>query len=175
MLEVPRSEDSERSRVGKEMKFIMHPTRKPIEGETRIIERFLILPKLIKGEWRWLERAKWRQVVMLLTSLSPGSGYSPGQRYPTWVDKEWLRALDQIKQEAESLGVTIVADEMIQPQKSGSWHGSGLTDVPKGRTTLLGINERLILIDGEERVYNLTARRFVDDGMIQPEKPWPRA
>lgn len=32
------------------------------EGDKRVIKRFLLLPRCIKGEWRWLERARIKQV-----------------------------------------------------------------------------------------------------------------
>lgn len=32
-------------------------------GETRIREGFLFLPMHIYGDWRWLERATWKEQV----------------------------------------------------------------------------------------------------------------
>ena len=44
-------------------------------GDTRIKTRFLILPKFIRGEWRWLEIASWKQIYSEIWG---------------WVDKEWV-------------------------------------------------------------------------------------
>lgn len=35
--------------------------RKPAHWDNRIREGFLWIPKRLDGEWRWLERAAWRQ------------------------------------------------------------------------------------------------------------------
>lgn len=65
--------------------------RQPKEGDTRTRTGFLWLPKKLSGEWRWLERATWKQVCMKLTMLVPeGGGYSPGQYILKWVSTEWV-------------------------------------------------------------------------------------
>lgn len=39
----------------------------PEEGAIRIRRKFLLLPTCIDGEWRWLERATWREEYMWYT------------------------------------------------------------------------------------------------------------
>ena len=34
----------------------------PNSGDRRTVRRFLIFPKEMGGEWRWLEKASWLQV-----------------------------------------------------------------------------------------------------------------
>jgi hypothetical protein len=34
----------------------------PEEGDIRYKEKFLLVPKRINNEWRWLEKAKYKQV-----------------------------------------------------------------------------------------------------------------
>lgn len=51
---------------------------KPTQGDMRIIKRFLLLPKTIKSEARWLEFAYIRQYY---------HSYN-GWMNETWVEKE---------------------------------------------------------------------------------------
>lgn len=37
-------------------------SRKQKFGDVQIITRFLLFPKCINGEWRWLEKASWRRL-----------------------------------------------------------------------------------------------------------------
>jgi len=32
------------------------------QGDSRYRDRFLLFPKAIGNEWRWLERARWKEV-----------------------------------------------------------------------------------------------------------------
>jgi hypothetical protein len=36
-------------------------TPEPRVGDARVVTRFLLLPKGINNEWRWLERATWTE------------------------------------------------------------------------------------------------------------------
>lgn len=48
-----------------------------VNGETRRVSKFLFLPKTIKGQTRWLEKACWCQ------------HYVGGRHYQGWVDDYW--------------------------------------------------------------------------------------
>ncbi|MFN7883113.1 MAG: hypothetical protein ACK5PF_08890 [bacterium] len=61
------------------------------ENGQRIRRAFLFLPKGIKGEWRWMEDATWREVsqsyeVMVGDPVFECE-YRPRQR---WVAEEWV-------------------------------------------------------------------------------------
>ena len=51
--------------------------RCPQIGDTKIKKRFLLFPKCIGDEWRWLEFAVWLKV------------FKQGKLYPYWVEKRW--------------------------------------------------------------------------------------
>lgn len=51
---------------------------KSVGGDIRIITRFLLIPRCIKGQWRWLETAKIKQT------------YDTRWCEPMWVDVEWV-------------------------------------------------------------------------------------
>lgn len=53
---------------------------KPRNGATRSRDGFLLLPRCIEGEWRWLERADWIERYE--------DGY--GVRYSGWYATEWM-------------------------------------------------------------------------------------
>ncbi len=53
----------------------------PKIGDTREVTKFLLWPKTIRGEWRWLERAKWQE------KLTPCVGF---HRYGPFNDSEWV-------------------------------------------------------------------------------------
>ena len=57
--------------------------------DSRIKEHFLFFPKKIENEWRWLERAKYKQSYEYI----PGHGDFPPLG---WIDKEWI---DEVKNE----------------------------------------------------------------------------
>ena len=50
----------------------------PKRGDTRTRRGFLIIPRCIAGQWRWLEYAVWEQVFF---SVYSGSG---------WEDRRWV-------------------------------------------------------------------------------------
>lgn len=51
------------------------------DGETRIVTRFLLFPKEINNQYRWLEFARIRQSYIEYDFESGCGGF--------WVDKEW--------------------------------------------------------------------------------------
>ena len=55
--------------------------QQPKEGDTRIMERFLLFPKLLDDEWRWLENAQIDQEYKVM-----GLGSDWRLR---WVDLGW--------------------------------------------------------------------------------------
>jgi len=71
------------------MRKIVTPQTQPKEGDARTKSGFLLLPKKIGNEWRWLEYASWKQVCIKRHSLVPERGYSPGQYHLTWASTEW--------------------------------------------------------------------------------------
>ena len=56
----------------------------PIHGETRIRSGFLLLPKRIGRETRWLEFARWEQTYMFEAPALFWLGASH------WQDTRWL-------------------------------------------------------------------------------------
>lgn len=56
-------------------------------GDTRLISKFLIFPKRINRESRWLEKATYRQEcedVLNYGSMDYGT-------HKEWVNKEWVK------------------------------------------------------------------------------------
>lgn len=53
--------------------------------DTRIKEHFLFFPKKINMEWRWLEKAKYKQYY---------GEWWDGGHCEGWIDKEWI---DEVK------------------------------------------------------------------------------
>jgi len=63
-------------------------TKPPVQiGSTRVIRKFLFLPKYIDGEIRWFEYAEIKQRYMKLTRLIPGM--KTKNTVVTWADIEW--------------------------------------------------------------------------------------
>ena len=58
-----------------------------IEGDERIINRFLFFPRKIGDQTRWGEFVKIRQRYKIVASMGDG-GFFVGQL--TWVDEEWV-------------------------------------------------------------------------------------
>ena len=58
----------------------------PKEGEVRVVNKFLIFPKCIDREVRWLERAMIRQRLMASASCTAGP---PMSTYLGWCDQNW--------------------------------------------------------------------------------------
>lgn len=54
-----------------------------VPGALRVRTRFLLLPKRIQYETRWLERATYSQKLVL--SYGPDTGISYD-----WIDQDWL-------------------------------------------------------------------------------------
>ena len=52
-------------------------------GEKRQITEFIIFPKCLNGEWRWLEKATYEQVV------KPEFDYFGMYKYH-WVSTKWI-------------------------------------------------------------------------------------
>lgn len=58
-------------------------------GDTRIRERFLILPKRINKEWRWWKREKWMEIYRVTKRPGP---VQPGPEisYYKWIPIAWV-------------------------------------------------------------------------------------
>ena len=63
-------------------------------GRVRIINKFLIFPRCINGEWRWLERCNIEQQVIKSEILYDGI-LVLGHKY-TWINRNWFPATDPI-------------------------------------------------------------------------------
>lgn len=62
------------------------------KGEERIVRRFIVFPMKLYGDWRWLEWAFIRQVVVE-DYISEDTWGSPGRiehPYLTWKNMEWI-------------------------------------------------------------------------------------
>lgn len=59
-----------------------HIDKDPEEGTIRIRCKFLLLPSCIDNEWRWLERATWKEKYVWHTT-------SVGIYRPEWVPIRW--------------------------------------------------------------------------------------
>jgi len=55
-----------------------------MEGATREKTRFLIIPKMIKNEIRWMERATWKEEYKRRTKEV---GVVPRWKARYWIDK----------------------------------------------------------------------------------------
>lgn len=64
---------------------------KPKPGNYRLVERFLLFPKLIRGELRWLERACWVERYKAVPCEST-HGYYYEQF--EWVATHWFGTLN---------------------------------------------------------------------------------
>lgn len=53
-------------------------------GESRTKNKFLIFPKCINNEWRWLEKTSWIQSVK--TKYHGGFDYTVGWKDIRWID-----------------------------------------------------------------------------------------
>ena len=70
------------------MRWKHKPKRATRVGDIRVKSNvFLLLPRLISGEWRWLERASYKQECVEMMAMDPD-----GNTFDTygWVDLEWL-------------------------------------------------------------------------------------
>jgi len=57
------------------------------KGDWRKTHRFLLWPKYLRGEWRWLERA-WILQQYIVWGLGPEWGYR-GEPSGEWMDIDW--------------------------------------------------------------------------------------
>jgi hypothetical protein len=66
------------------MRYKFTENKEPERGDTRVREGFLMLPKLIGNELRWLERAAWVEIYV----FTPGTMVNG----PTcdWVELRWF-------------------------------------------------------------------------------------
>ena len=75
------------------MRLNINATPKIKEGETRIKSGFLFLPKEIKDEWRWLERAKWEEGVMRQSYYTDANGMPCKEHYfLCWYPTKWINS-----------------------------------------------------------------------------------
>ena len=58
-------------------------------GFTRIKQAFLLFPRSIKGDWRWLERAKWEEHLVVHSQTEP----------PMWEGLQWIDELEEAADE----------------------------------------------------------------------------
>ena len=60
--------------------------KEPQPGGERVLRKFLLFPRCIKGEWRWLEWAGIHQRMLMTTGYLEGVGPVPMLR---WVNLAW--------------------------------------------------------------------------------------
>lgn len=68
------------------MRFPAPITRTPprdVCAPSRRRRRFLLLPKCVAGEWRWLERAAWVEHYVC-------DWYAGADPLPSWVAVRWV-------------------------------------------------------------------------------------
>ena len=79
------------------MRWKWKKKQQPKEGDMRIVGRFLLFPKCLNGEWRWLENAQIQQEYRPTRWF--GEDKLPNRReYPTiweWVDVCWNTFRDE--------------------------------------------------------------------------------
>ena len=66
------------------MRWNINKIMKYKSGETRIVKRFLFIPKGIRGQFRWLETATFKQEYVYRNDPTCGASWHE------WTDKEWL-------------------------------------------------------------------------------------
>jgi hypothetical protein len=72
------------------MRFKTKPKSYPREGDTRVKTAFLWLPKKLDNEWRWFEKARYKQKLMRMIVIVHGGCYTPGNYKLKWVSTEWV-------------------------------------------------------------------------------------
>lgn len=60
----------------------------PLIGETRYRSDFLVFPKCIGDNWRWLEYATWEQKLILVHSFAPE--IPPDMLFKSWRNTAWI-------------------------------------------------------------------------------------
>lgn len=73
------------------MRFVFR-NREPIEGQTRLIGKFLLFPKIINRELRWLEYAYYEQVAV---KTDVGGSMEWGNYKNKWRNKKWVNINDK--------------------------------------------------------------------------------
>lgn len=69
------------------------PVPNPCEGAKRIKIKFLLFPRCINQEWRWLEKAAWEQEYAWVSELKDNNMvlwvmWDVG--HFRWIDKRWV-------------------------------------------------------------------------------------
>ena len=59
---------------------------KDMEGQQRVVSKFLLFPKCLDGEWRWLERSN---IVQQVCKLDVGGSCQWGCYAWQWIDISW--------------------------------------------------------------------------------------
>jgi hypothetical protein len=54
----------------------------PKKGDKRVVERFLLIPKSVRGEWRWLCKVRISQIYL--------SDYEYSDYNKTWRNLEYI-------------------------------------------------------------------------------------
>ncbi|UUV46323.1 hypothetical protein [Bacillus phage vB_BanS-Thrax2] len=73
------------------MRFVFGNKKQPIVGQTRIIGKFLLFPKVINRELRWLEYSYYEQVAI---KVNVGDIWE--DRYKNkWINKKWVNINDK--------------------------------------------------------------------------------
>lgn len=57
-----------------------------VPGDTRIRSKFLLLPRFVGNEWRWLERARWKEQARIVCRPNK-TGIT--LRVVEWFPEEW--------------------------------------------------------------------------------------
>lgn len=66
------------------------PKPSPREGDTRAKRRFLLIPKIIQRELRWMEWASWEEEATSMVRLAPGCEVKIHYTYIKWIAQRWL-------------------------------------------------------------------------------------
>lgn len=64
------------------MRWKLKKKQQPKVGDTRIVDRFLLFPKFLDDEWRWLELTQIQQEYNNMGLLESNWTYK-------WVDLHW--------------------------------------------------------------------------------------
>ena len=72
----------------KHMRFIHKPYIKPVNGDVRTQKKFLLFPKRIKDETRWLEVATWEETCHWETRSSIHTPFK--WKVETWPATKWI-------------------------------------------------------------------------------------
>lgn len=69
------------------MKIKFQEKERPKLGDTRIISKFLLFPKYLENELRWLEYVQIEQVYRHTYSCAPGM---KPMKTLAWMDQKWI-------------------------------------------------------------------------------------